>query len=108
MLSPGAPAGIPAVPRFARITHDLVGLIERKRLAAMENPHAALLSERRAAAYPLQGDALAFGLEGKAVSGFKAQLVPDLLGNHNAPGFVDGDYRSHNANMKWHYANVKW
>jgi hypothetical protein len=108
MLSPGALAGTPAVPRFARFTYDLVGFIERKRFAAVENPHAALLSERCAAAYRPQGHALAFGLEGKGVSGFKAQLVPDLLGNDNAPGFVDCDSRSHNANMKWHYDNVKW
>jgi hypothetical protein len=92
MPSPGALADIPAVPLFARITHEPVGLIERKRLAAMENPHAALLLQRRAAAYRLQGDALAFGLEG----------------NNNTAGFVDGDSRGHNANMKWHYANVKW
>jgi hypothetical protein len=108
MLSPGAPADIPTVPLFARITHEPVGFIEQKRLAAMENPHAALLLQRRAAAYRLQGDALAFGLERKGVSGFKAQLVPDLLGNNNTAGFVDGDSRGHNANMKWHYANVKW
>ena len=108
MLSPGALAGIPAVPRFARFMHELVGFIERKRIAAMENPHAALLSERRAAASPLQGDALAFGLEGKSVSCFKAQLVTDLLGDHNAAGSVDGDGPMHDAIMEWHYTNVKW
>jgi hypothetical protein len=98
MLSPGGPAGIPVVPPFARITYEPVGFIERKRLAATENPHPALLLQRRAATYRLQGDALAFGLEGKGVSGFKAQLVPDLLGNDNAAGFVDGDSRSHSTN----------
>jgi hypothetical protein len=108
MLSPGAPAGIPAVPLFARITYEPVGFIERKRLAATENPYSALLLQGRAATYRLQGDAPAFGLEGKGVSGFKTQLVPDLLGNDNAAGFVDGDRRIHNTIMKCHYANVKW
>ena len=108
MLSPGAIARILAVPLFACITHELVDLIERKRLAAMKNPNAALLLQRRAAVYRPQGDTLAFGLEGKGVSGFKAQLVPDLLGNYNAASFVDSDCRTHNTIIRWLNAIVKW
>src|SRR4051812_8223116 len=95
MLSLGPLARILTVPLFACVTHKPVGFIEQERLAAMENPHAALLLQRRAAVYRPQGDALAVGLEGEGVSGFKAQLVPDLLGNDNATGFVDSDGRMH-------------
>ena len=108
MLSPGAVARILTVPLFACITHELVGLVERKRLAAMKNPNAALLLQRRAAVCRPQGYTLAFGLEGKGVSGFKAQLVPDLLGNNNAASFVDSDCRTHNTIIKWSNAIVKW
>jgi hypothetical protein len=108
MLSPGAIARVLTVPLFACITHELVGLIERKRLAAMENPNAALLLQRRAAVCGPQGDTLTFGLEGKGVSGLKPQLIPDLLGNYNAASFVDSDCRTHNTIVKWFNAIVKW
>jgi hypothetical protein len=108
MLSPGALTGILTAPLFARIADKLVGFIERKRLAAMENPHAALLLQRRGAVGRPQGNTLAFRLEGKGVPGFKAQLIPDLLGNDNAASFIDGDYCIHNTIISWYYTNVKW
>jgi hypothetical protein len=68
-----------------------VGFIERKRFAAIENPHTALLLQRRAGAQGPQGKAAAFRLEGKPVTGVKAQRVAYLLGNDNPACLIDGN-----------------
>ena len=47
MPSPTALTGILAVPLLANIAHDLIGFVEREWLAAMKNPYAALLPQRR-------------------------------------------------------------
>jgi len=81
------------VALFADIVNEPVGFIERKRLAATENPYIAFLSQRRATMYGAQGNALAFRFEGKDVAGFKAQLVADDLRNDDTARFVDGNSR---------------
>jgi hypothetical protein len=91
MPSPAALTGILTVSLLANIAHELVGFIERKRLAAMKNPYTAFLLQRRASVNRPQHEALAFTLEGEGITRSETQLVADLLGNDDPAGFVDGN-----------------
>jgi hypothetical protein len=90
------------------LAHYLIGVIERKRLSAVENPHAPFFLQGRIRVHGPQGNALAFGFKGKAVARFKTQLVADLLRNDNPAGLVDGYGRIHDTIVGWHYTIIKW
>jgi hypothetical protein len=108
MPSPAALTGILTVSLLANIAHELVGFIERKRLAAMKNPYTAFLLQRRASVYRLQREALAFTLKGEGITCSETQLVADLLGNNDPACFVNGNGQSHDTIIQWNPTNMKW
>ena len=69
MPSPAALTGILTVSLLANIAHNLIGFVEREWLAAMKNPYAALLPQRRTSVYRSQREMLAFALKDEAITG---------------------------------------
>lgn len=64
MPSPAALNGISTVSLLANVAHDLICLVERKRLAGTKNPYTVLLPQARTSLYRPQRETFPFALEG--------------------------------------------
>ena len=80
----------------------------RKRLSAMEDPHAALLSQLRSTAHGTQSDPIVQAFELQLVAGGKLEFVPQRLRKHNSAEPVDGQFGSHVYHYMLEFGNIKW
>ena len=97
------PAGLSAGDDIGRRLADLAD----ERLAAMEDPDAALFSQLRGAAQRAQSDPIVQALQLQYVARGKLQFVPHHLGEHDSTDLIHRQFGSHRDHYMLGFGNNK-